>query len=50
MTWPDATGADLERLRTAGVVASGRNGYARIGFHVFNDEADVDLAAAALGR
>lgn len=50
VTWPDATGADLERLRTAGVVASGRNGCARIGFHVFNDEADVDLAAAALGR
>lgn len=50
VTWPDATGADLERLTAAGVVASGRNGCARVGFHVFNDEADVDLAAAALGR
>ncbi|WP_282836820.1 aminotransferase class V-fold PLP-dependent enzyme [Microbacterium flavum] len=50
VTWPDATGCDLARLTAAGVVASGRNGSARVAFHVFNDLADVDLAASALGR
>ncbi|GAA3023716.1 aminotransferase class V-fold PLP-dependent enzyme [Microbacterium dextranolyticum] len=50
VTWPDATGCDLARLTAAGVVASGRNGCARVAFHVFNDSGDVDLAADALGR
>lgn len=50
VTWPDATGCDLARLTAAGVTASGRNGRARVAFHVFNDVADVDLAAGALGR
>jgi selenocysteine lyase/cysteine desulfurase len=48
VTWPDPAGADLARLTSAGVAASGRRGNARIAFHVFNDEADVELAATAL--
>lgn len=50
VTWPDATGCDLARLTAAGITASGRNGRARVAFHVFNDGVDVDLAARALGR
>ncbi|MDR6166229.1 selenocysteine lyase/cysteine desulfurase [Microbacterium paludicola] len=48
VTWPDPAGADLTRLTSAGVAASGRRGNARVAFHVFNDEADVELAANAL--
>ncbi len=48
VTWPDPAGADIARLTSAGVAASGRRGNARIAFHVFNDEADVELAATAL--
>ena len=50
MTWADATGCDLALLTAAGIVASGRNGRARVAFHVFNDADDVECAAAALGR
>ncbi len=50
VTWADATGCDLALLTTAGIVASGRNGRARIAFHVFNNADDVECAAAALGR
>ncbi len=50
VTWPDASGDDLAQLAAAGIVASGRNGCTRVAFHVFNDDADVDLAARALGR
>ncbi|MEH3089098.1 MAG: aminotransferase class V-fold PLP-dependent enzyme [Microbacterium arborescens] len=50
VTWPDPAGADLARLTAAGLTASGRRGNARVAFHVFNDEVDVDLAVAALGR
>lgn len=50
VTWPDPAGADLARLGAAGLVASGRNARARVAFHVFNDRADVALAADALGR
>ncbi|KAA9086944.1 aminotransferase class V-fold PLP-dependent enzyme [Microbacterium radiodurans] len=50
VTWADADGVDLARLTHAGVTASGRRGNARVAFHVFNDESDIDLAAAALGR
>lgn len=49
VTWPDASGCDLARLTAAGIVASGRNGRARVAFHVFNDADDVDRAARALG-
>ncbi|SDQ12690.1 aminotransferase class V-fold PLP-dependent enzyme [Microbacterium sp. cf332] len=48
VTWPDSEGLDLCRLTTAGVVASGRRGNARLAFHVFNDDGDVDLAVRAL--
>lgn len=48
VTWPDPAGADLARLTAAGVTASGRRGNARLAFHVFNDESDVELAVAAL--
>lgn len=50
VTWPDATGADLAALSAAAITASGRNGRARVAFHVFNDLGDVDRAARALGR
>lgn len=40
--------ADVDRLRAAGVRCSGRDGRARLAFHLYNDEDDVDLAARAL--
>ncbi|MFS4507628.1 aminotransferase class V-fold PLP-dependent enzyme [Clavibacter sp. Sh2141] len=48
VTWPDADGTDLARLGAAGLVASGRAGRARIAFHVWNDEDDVERVVAAL--
>ncbi|MFH8250258.1 aminotransferase class V-fold PLP-dependent enzyme [Microbacterium sp. B2969] len=50
VTWADPDGCDVARLTAAGITASGRAGRARVAFHVFNDEDDVDLACAALGR
>ncbi|WP_345802918.1 aminotransferase class V-fold PLP-dependent enzyme [Microbacterium sp. AZCO] len=50
VTWADPDGCDLARLTAAGITASGRAGRARVAFHVFNDEHDVELACAALGR
>lgn len=50
VTWDDPEGCDLGRLMSAGITASGRSGRARVAFHVFNDEDDVDLALAALGH
>ena len=50
VSWPDPDGRDLARLTDAGIAASGRNGRARLAFHVFNDHGDVDRAACALGR
>lgn len=50
VTWTDTGGSDLAALAAAGITASGRAGRARVGFHVFNDRTDVDLALAALGR
>ncbi|WP_457098343.1 aminotransferase class V-fold PLP-dependent enzyme [Microbacterium sp. P5_E9] len=50
VTWADPDGCDLARLTTAGIIASGRAGRARVAFHVFNDDEDVELALAALGR
>jgi selenocysteine lyase/cysteine desulfurase len=49
VTWPDATGDALARLTARGITASGRAGRARVAFHVFNDETDVDRALRALG-
>lgn len=50
VTWSDHDGRDLARLSARGVVASGRAGRARVAFHVFNDDEDVDLAVGALTR
>ncbi|MDQ1121893.1 aminotransferase class V-fold PLP-dependent enzyme [Microbacterium trichothecenolyticum] len=49
VTWPDATGEALAQLTAHGITASGRAGRARVAFHVFNDEIDVDRALHALG-
>jgi selenocysteine lyase/cysteine desulfurase len=43
----DADAAE-ERLRAAGIACSARGGSVRFCFHLYNDEADVELAAAAL--
>ena len=50
VTWEDPDGADLLRLASAGIAASGRAGRARVAFHVWNDERDVERALQALGR
>ena len=49
VTWPDADGTELAALSRAGITASGRAGRARVAFHLWNDDEDVDLAATALG-
>lgn len=48
VTWPDPDGTDLTALTAAGLVASGRAGRARVAFHLWNDEDDVDRVVAAL--
>ncbi|MGN6205302.1 aminotransferase class V-fold PLP-dependent enzyme [Humibacter sp.] len=48
VTWADADGDDLRALTAAGIVASGRAGRARVAFHVWNGEADVERALRAL--
>lgn len=50
VSWPDPEGCDLAALTAAGLTASGRAGRARVAFHLWNDEEDVELAAAALGH
>ncbi|CAL4859421.1 aminotransferase class V-fold PLP-dependent enzyme [Microbacterium sp. MM2322] len=50
VTWRDEDGADIARLRAAGIVASSRAGNARVALHVFNDLRDVEDIAGALGR
>jgi len=50
VAWPDADGTHLRSLTAAGITASGRAGRARVAFHLWNDEEDVDLAARTLGR
>lgn len=50
VSWPDPDGCDLAALTAAGLTASGRAGRARVAFHLWNVEEDVDLAARALGR
>ena len=50
VTWCDPDGRDLAALAAAGITASGRDGRARVAFHVFNDSHDVERAVAALGR
>ncbi|MBO3663894.1 aminotransferase class V-fold PLP-dependent enzyme [Microbacterium stercoris] len=48
VSWPDPDGRELARLTNAGIIASGRAGRARVGFHVYNDERDVERAVRAL--
>lgn len=50
VSWPDPEGCDLAALTASGLTASGRAGRARVAFHLWNDEEDVDLAARSLGR
>ena len=50
VAWPDLDGSALAALGAAGITASGRAGRARVAFHVWNDDEDVELAASALGR
>ncbi len=50
VTWPDEDGSDLAALTTAGIRASGRAGRARIAFHLWNTDEDVDAVVTALGR
>lgn len=50
VTWPDADGTALAAMQTAGIVASGRAGNARVSFHLWNTHDDVALLAAALGH
>jgi len=48
VTWPDPDGGQLARLSAAGLVASGRAGRARVAFHLWNDEVDVESVLRAL--
>jgi selenocysteine lyase/cysteine desulfurase len=50
VAWADPDGSQLAAFSAAGVVAAGRAGRARVSFHLWNDEEDVDLAARAIGR
>lgn len=49
VTWCDGEGRDLAAMQAAGLTASGRAGNARIAFHLWNTERDVEMLAAALG-
>jgi selenocysteine lyase/cysteine desulfurase len=50
VTWPDASGTDLNTLIEAGIRVSGRAGRLRASFHLWNDESDVDAVLRALPR
>ena len=50
VTWADPDGRDLEAMRAAGLVASGRAGNARVAFHVWNTPEDVERLARAIAR
>ncbi|MFB2557094.1 aminotransferase class V-fold PLP-dependent enzyme [Herbiconiux liangxiaofengii] len=49
VTWPDASGAAIAALTSAGLAASARSGRCRVAFHVWNTPGDLALARAALG-
>jgi len=42
------SGEGFERLLNAGIRASVRGGRMRLSFHIYNTDADVDAAVAAL--
>ena len=48
VSWPDASGSDLVKLKAAGIRASGRAGRLRAAFHLWNTEDDVAAVVAAL--
>ncbi len=48
VTWADADGSGIAALTAAGVAASARAGRARVAFHLWNDESDVELVCEAL--
>lgn len=48
LAWADPDGAALTAMRAAGITASGRLGNARVAFHFWNTEHDVELLARAL--
>lgn len=48
VSWPDASGRDLQKLVGAGIRASGRAGRLRASFHLWNTEGDVDAVLDAL--
>ena len=48
VSWPDASGADLQKLFAAGIRASGRAGRLRASFHLWNTQGDVDAVLHAL--
>ncbi len=50
VAWPDPEGSHLAAMTRAGITASGRAGRARVSFHLWNDEEDVELTASALDR
>ena len=50
VTWADPEGRDQRLLGDAGLTVSGRAGRVRVAFHLWNDEADVEAVAVALGR
>jgi selenocysteine lyase/cysteine desulfurase len=50
VAWPDASGSAFSALSAAGIAASARAGRARVAFHLWNDDEDVELAAGAIGR
>lgn len=47
---PDPDGSAAAALRAAGCTVASRAGNVRVGLHAWNTEADVDLAATALGH
>jgi selenocysteine lyase/cysteine desulfurase len=48
VSWPDASGSDLNKLIEAGIRASSRAGKLRASFHLWNDERDVESVVRAL--
>ncbi|WP_370454463.1 aminotransferase class V-fold PLP-dependent enzyme [Homoserinibacter sp. GY 40078] len=48
VAWPDADGAQLAAMAAAGVRASGRAGRARVSFHLWNTEDDVEMVVRAV--
>lgn len=48
LAWPDPDGSALAAMRASGITASGRLGNARVSFHLWNTEADVELLARSL--